>query len=227
MAIETDRPQLTIDLLKIESREFCTSMSSARHGEIVGVTDGKAVGTYIEHAFKNAVKRKYLVEIGNSAQGIDFPELHINTDVKTTFIKQPQSSCPFKDAAQKIYGLGYNILLFVYQKDDSKNNNLQFLHCRFIDKSRTADYQTTRGLRDIIHRNGNTDDIKAFLTDRNLPVDEISLENIAKQILANPPKIGYLTISNALQWRLQYMRVISLSEEIEGISKVYDYPTRR
>lgn len=36
----------------------------------------------------------------------------------------------------------------------------------------------------------------------------IEARAIADEILRNPPKQGYLTISNALQWRLQYGRVI-------------------
>lgn len=32
--------------------------------------------------------------------------------------------------------------------------------------------------------------------------------------------IGYLTISNALQWRLQYSRVIQKAGDIAGISRV-------
>jgi hypothetical protein len=31
-----------------------------------------------------------------------------------------------------------------------------------------------------------------------------------------------LTISNALQWRLQYGRIVALKEEVEGIVKVVD-----
>jgi len=218
-----EKPKLSIDRLIEEAKQFCISMSQMRHKSIVGVTDGKAIGTYIEHQFKDVLTRKYVVTIGSSAQGIDFPDLELNTDMKTTFIDQPQSSCPFRNARQKMFGLGYNLLLFVYQKDDNQEYNLQFLHSRFIDKNRSADYQTTRGLREIIERDGNIDDIKAFLMDRNLPVDEIELEKIAQEILENPPPIGYLTISNALQWRLQYSRVIKLQEQVEGIVKIYDH----
>ncbi len=57
---------------------------------------------------------------------------------------------------------------------------------------------------------------------KNIPADEITLSQIAKQILKNPPKIGYLTISNALQWRLQYGRVVALNEKVEGITKIVD-----
>lgn len=155
---------------------------------------------------------------------IDLPGETILTDVKTTSIMQPQSLCPYKSARQKIFGLGYNILLFVYEKDDSQDCNLIFRHVRYIDKGITGDYQTTRGIRDILNRNGNTDDIEAFLLDRNLPVDEIELKNISNTIIENPPIVGYLTISNALQWRLQYGRVITISEDVDGLVKVYDIP---
>ena len=40
----------------------------------------------------------------------------INTDIKVTSIKQPQSSCPFKSAREKVYGLDYDLLLFFYVK---------------------------------------------------------------------------------------------------------------
>ena len=43
---------------------------------------------------------------------------------------------------------------------------------------------------------------------------------MAEDILKNPPKIGYLTISNALQWRLQYGRVISLADTVEGVTHI-------
>ncbi|BAZ88521.1 hypothetical protein [Dolichospermum compactum] len=64
---------------------------------------------------------------------------------------------------------------------------------------------------EIIRRNGNKDDIVAFLEERNFPLDEIGRETLAEKILQSPPEIGYLTISNALQWRLQYGRVIQVS----------------
>jgi hypothetical protein len=46
---------------------------------------------------------------------------------------------------------------------------------------------------------------------------------MAERILKKPPKVGYLTISNALQWRLQYGRIVMLKEEVEGIVKVVLY----
>ena len=43
---------------------------------------------------------------------------------------------------------------------------------------------------------------------------------LAEEVLANPPDIGYLTISNALQWRLQYRRAIIEAGAVDGISRV-------
>ena len=162
--------------------------------------------------------------VGCSAAGLDLPS--VNCDIKVTSIKQPQSSCPYKDSKQKIYGLGYNLIVFVYKKHDDtklKTGRLEFVSCSFIDKSRTADYQTTRGINDIINRDGNQDDLFAFLVERNIPADEVTLMDIAGELLKNPPLIGYLTISNALQWRLQYGRIVSLSEKVTGITSIIKY----
>ncbi len=79
----------------------------------------------------------------------------------------------------------------------------------------------TRGILEILERDGNTDDLVAFFQDRLLPVDDIEAHNIAEQVLQNPPLQGYLTISNALQWRLQYSRVIQKAGEVEGLYRVH------
>ncbi|MGH9900989.1 MAG: restriction endonuclease, partial [Pyrinomonadaceae bacterium] len=161
------------------------------------------------------------VQTGNSARGLDLPSL--NTDIKATSVRQPQSSCPFRSARQKIYGLGYHLLLFVYEKQDNRRRKiagLDFVSCVFIEMERTADYQTTRGILEILDRDGNRDDIVAFLADRNLPGDEIVYNALADEILASRPGLGYLTISNALQWRLQYGRVINAAGTVPGIEKI-------
>lgn len=209
---------LTISTLKSEARDFAIQESVYAEPSLYGVTDGKAVGTYIEHKFQACLHTKYSYLEGSSAKGIDFPELEV--DIKVTSIRQPQSSCPFKSARQKIYGLGYNLLVFVYEKTDdeaARTGRLNILHTIFIDRSRTADFQTTSGLVRIIKNEGNLDDVLAFFGERMLPMDEIQAQALAEEVLANPPEIGYLTISNALQWRLQYSRVIQQAGAISGI----------
>ena len=213
--------ELTIEILKKEASKFAEIESEYDEPSLYGVTDGKAVGTYLEHKFTAYLASNYLYTQGNSASGIDIPGLGV--DIKVTSIRQPQSSCPFKSASQKVYGLGYNLLIFVYEKYDdheNKTGRLNMQHTIFVDKERTADFQTTKGIIDILERDGNKDDILAFIAERNLPVDEIGADQLADRIIENPPEQGFLTISNALQWRLQYSRVIQQAGEVSGVWRV-------
>lgn len=215
---------LTIELLQKCAKDFCDIENGRYRPEYYGITDGKAVGTIVEHLFKDYLSSRYDFTVGNTANGLDLPS--VDTDIKVTSIRQPQSSCPYKDSKQKIYGLGYNLIVFVYRKEDNEElraGKLDFHSCTFIDAERTGDYQTTTGLQQIIANNGNIDDIFAFLSDHKIPADDVTMMNLAEQILSNPPKTGYLTISNALQWRLQYGRVVNLKEEIEGITSIVKY----
>lgn len=212
------KPKLSVELLIEEAKKFCENQSQINHTELIGITDGKAVGTYVEHKFKDHLKLKYQIDIGNSASGIDLPEEHINTDIKVTSFRQPQSSCPFKSARQKIYGLGYNLLVLVYDKSDTNEScTLTFVNCTFVDKKSTADFTTTKRIRELVDDGANKDDLIAYFVDRNIPGDEIVCNNLADELLQNKPEQGYLTISNALQWRLQYGRVIELKNTIQGV----------
>lgn len=220
------KEKLTIEKLIEEAQLFCVEQSKFQHKELYGVTDGKAVGTLIEHKFQSHLNEKYEVLVGSSARGIDLPSDDIQTDIKVTSIKQPQSSCPFNDAKQKIFGLGYNLLVFVYDKTDDPTTQtaiLNFVSCSFVHKERTADYTTTFRLREMVKDGANEADIIAYLQDKNIPADEITLAKVAEQILQTPPEQGYLTISNALQWRLQYQRIVALADDIQGIEKIVSY----
>lgn len=122
---------LTLDSLTNEARAFSRTESQHHEPSLYGVTDGKAVGTYFEQKFRRYLHEKYEFVESSSAKGIDFPELSV--DMKVTSVKQPQSSCPFKTARQKIYGLGYSLLVFVYEKTDDpkrQTGNLNVLHTR-------------------------------------------------------------------------------------------------
>ena len=140
------KEKLTIEKLIEEAQLFCVEQSKFQHKELFVFFDGKAVGTLIEQKFQKHLHDKYIVTIGSSARGIDLPSDDILTDIKVTSIKQPQSSCPFRDAKQKIFGLGYNLLVFVYDKSDDPTTQtaiLNFVSCSFVSKERTADYTTT------------------------------------------------------------------------------------
>ncbi|MDD3536190.1 MAG: restriction endonuclease [Candidatus Cloacimonetes bacterium] len=213
---------LTINRLCKEAQSFSIAESKHKEKSLYGVTDGKAIGTYLEHKFKKHLQLNYSFEVGSSASGIDFPTL--NVDMKVTSIKQPQSSCPYKSAQQKIFGLGYSLIVFVYEKTDNpstETGTLRITDTIFIDKLSTGDFQTSKGILQILENDGNIDDLVAFMIDRNLPADEIEMLRIAEAIIKNPPHQGYLIISNALQWRLQYSRIIELAGQLPGIKAIY------
>ncbi len=87
------KEELTINKLIAEAKAFCIAESKIKNKSLFGVTDGKAVGTYIEHKFQEQLNSKYKTTIGSSANGIDLPSASddIFTDIKVTSIKQPQS----------------------------------------------------------------------------------------------------------------------------------------
>jgi hypothetical protein len=213
--------QLTVDLLTAAAKAFAEKESRHKEKSLYGVTDGKAVGTYLEHKFQKMLQNMYEYTRGSSAKGIDFPG--IGVDIKVTSLRQPQSSCPFRSARQKIYGLGYSLLVFVYDKKDERKTRtatLDIKHVIFIESRHTGDFQTTTGILKILDNKGNSDDLVAFMTERFLPVDEIHAQELAEEILRTRPPVGYLTISNALQWRLQYSRVIEQAGKVDGVQRI-------
>jgi hypothetical protein len=122
-----------------------------------------------------------------------------------------------------VYGLGYSLLVFVYAKKDDRKSRTATLginHVVFVEASRTADFQTTKGILKILDNSGNSDYIVAFMSERFLPLDDIQARQLADEILKKRPEVGYLTISNALQWRLQYSRVIEQAGKVTGVNKV-------
>lgn len=203
------KPNLSIEALKKEAKAFASLLSKQPIDKLYGINDGKKVGTYVEIQLNEYLTDRFTYLHGSAANGVDIPELLV--DVKATSKKQPQSSSPFQNSAQKVYGLGHHLLVFVYdKKDDSvtQTTTLQIEEVIFVHKEQTGDSQTTKGLRGILKRDGTKEDIVAFLEERNLILHEEGMEALAERILKDPPEQGYLTISNALQWRLQFGHAI-------------------
>ena len=76
------KKKLTIESLIAEAKHFCSLNSGVYKSELFGVTDGKAVGTFVEHLFKQYLEERYEMKVGNSANGLDLPS--VNTDIKVT-----------------------------------------------------------------------------------------------------------------------------------------------
>jgi hypothetical protein len=213
--------ELTLAYLKREAGDFVRIISAAPVSSLYHISDGRKVVAYIEQAFHKHLQERYTGVADTLASGIDFPGL--DTDMKTFSVRLPQSMYPYRYASQKIYGLGYHLLIFIYEKSDhlaSHTAHLSFPYTLFLSRERTADYQTTYGLREILRRGGSRDDITTFLEQRGLPLDDIGRELLADHILLHPPEIGYLTVSNALQWRLQYGRAIGVASHVEGVESL-------
>jgi hypothetical protein len=58
------------------------------------------------------------------------------------------------------------------------------------------------------------------MKERFLPVDDVAANRIPEEILKKTPEVGYLTISNALQWRLQYRRIIENAGKVAGLERI-------
>jgi uncharacterized protein CbrC (UPF0167 family) len=58
------------------------------------------------------------------------------------------------------------------------------------------------------------------MQDKMLPVDDVEARKIAEELLRRTPEEGYLTVSNALQWRLQCGRVISKAGQVDGLLRI-------
>ena len=215
-------PSLDLAGIEAEARAFAEIESVWPEPSLYGVTDGKAIGTYIELKFRKRLADRYLFEQGNAANGVDFPG--IGVDVKTTSSRQPQSSCPYRSARQKVFGLGYHLLLFVYEKTDdaaTRATTLNLQNVVFISKERTGDYTLTRAIRRMLVDGGGEEDLLSLFADRNLPLDEVEATRIAQEILGGDiPEEGFLTISNALQWRLQYAHAIREAGSVAGVRRL-------
>ncbi len=69
------KTKLTIDILQQEAALYAKTESQHFEPTLYAVTDGKAVGTYVEHKFLRYLQERYDFTEGNSAKGIDLREL--------------------------------------------------------------------------------------------------------------------------------------------------------
>ena len=75
-----------LDIAELEkaAKSFCERESGLYRPELFGITDGKAVGTFVEHLFQEFLESQYEMTVGSSANGLDLPS--VNTDIKVTSI---------------------------------------------------------------------------------------------------------------------------------------------
>jgi hypothetical protein len=69
---------LTVQVLQKEASGFAKAQSKHAEPSLFGVTDGKAIGTYLEHKFQTHLQSRFAYGRRNSAKGIDFPGLGVD-----------------------------------------------------------------------------------------------------------------------------------------------------
>lgn len=183
--------KLTLGLLKAAAGRFlvetvvpaCQVGTTSYEEETLATTLRKAFVRYVGSSFGGDDTDP----IPSSDEGVAFPSL------ATDFRVAPGARLRFGDGSlswhHKIRGFNHNLLVMV------PSPVVELSTAVFIDHNRTADFQTTLGIRDIMRRNGNLDDIVAFLEERRIGANDDERLAAAGAIISSPPRLGYLTYS--------------------------------
>jgi hypothetical protein len=100
------KPALSVELLLEEAAKFSAMVSAHEQPALLGLTEGKMVGTCMEHKFIDDLTEKYSLDGGNLATAFDTPTM--NMDIEKTSVNKPQSSCTYDSVRQKIFELAYS-----------------------------------------------------------------------------------------------------------------------
>lgn len=203
------------------AQAFCLQAEQTGHKEIFGQVSCHVVNSFVERCFLEHLAETFNLDVGFSPLNVALPS--INTEIRTAPVDRPDMFCPYISSRQKIYGLGYNLLLLLYSKTDdnaAKEGHFSIHSCEYISAERTADYMTTKILHEVLLGGGNADDVFAFLSDWMQGTTSERLRELSAEIVQSPPSIGYLTISKAWQWRLQSSHVVGEVEDLEGMTHI-------
>ena len=219
--MDNDSSELDLQNYLDSVAEFCAEMESRTVPEGKSGTS-KQIGTYFEKELRDWFEEEHgLVSEGSVAEDIDLPAF--NLDVKTTSNRQPQSSSTFDDPGERIVGVDYNILLFVYNKQSvNGGNQFEIKTCAYIPEERASDYRKSDDAVKLVvdYREGrlSESELREQLEDLT-GVGAISDEKF-EEIKENPPEKGAITITPALQWRFNYNKMVK--EDVpEGTERIY------
>lgn len=68
---ETALPPLTLELFRATANEFTVELAVTPLPDLFGATDGRAVGAKVESMFKEHLRARYDLEVGNAATGLE------------------------------------------------------------------------------------------------------------------------------------------------------------
>lgn len=209
---------LTVELLCTEATAFAAIQAQTPRPDMYLRTIPKGVGTAMEKEFRAHLQANYNFVPGHSSKGVDFPG--IGVDVKATLITRPQSSCRFTSVDQKVYGLGYDLLVFLYRKRDDKDQKTAFLKIEktvFVCKKQTGDHTLTRILLADLQTGANKEDLISTMRSKYLALTDEEADKLGDRLLREPPLQGYIGISPAQQWRLRYRKAAEYAGQVEGV----------
>jgi len=201
--------------------EFCAEIESRTVPEDKSDTS-KRIGTYFEKELREWFEEKHgFVSEGSVAEGIDLPAFNI--DVKMTSNRQPQSSSPFDDPGERITGVDYNILLFVYDKHSvEEGNQFDIESCAYIPKERASDYRKSENAAKLVEDYRESKLSESELREQLEELTGIGAISDEKfnEIKENPPKEGAITMTPAVQWRFNYNKMVK-DDVPEGTDRIY------
>lgn len=201
------RRTLTRELLLGEALRF----SSLNLSMEKVAKDGKSIGTFVERRFNDFLASRYVFRSGNAALGLDFPELEV--DVKTTSAKLRSSSAPFKSYREAVFGLGYDLLVFMYEPvidfvpdgQTTAGQTVRITRTLYVDRKDTRDHKLLWQLAQC-----ETPELRVNAVRARYPgASEADAEDIVREV--TPELLGTVgtttpavSMCAALQWRLKY-----------------------
>jgi hypothetical protein len=193
------RPRLTPTRLLEAAHELTHELNSALRGQAITKTSI----TEIERRFHDHLERRFQPDRGSSARGTDLPRL--GYDIKVTSTRKPQSSAPYNDPSEKIFGLQYGILVFPYSEPDG---HLVFERPVLIRREETGDRRLTTQLLALKRRRATRRELAAFLSGAEPSLSEAEIVALTERVHREEFQLGRLTLSDARQWRVRFREAI-------------------
>jgi len=199
----TARHPLTLETLRAALPALREGLASMWARTPVPATDPKSLAMFAERTLHRWLQTRFDYRTGSSANGLDFPDVPM--DFKLTDAARPQSSIPAAGRHEMLWGLGYHVLVAIYQKsprDGAIYLALDDLWC--LDAEQTADRRTTEEVQRLV-RHDARDGVLARYLEQRLPFCRAEEARVqVARIRAQPPVLGQLTLSPAMQYRATY-----------------------
>lgn len=203
--------------------EFCADIESRTvpNSEISG---SKGIGTYFEEELRDWFEENHgFVSEGSVGIYVDLPVF--NVDVRATSNSQPQSSSKAVDPGERLVGVDYNILLFVYDREKvGDGSHFEIVSCVYIPKENAADHRITEDVSKLAKEYGNDELSEAEFREQLEDMTGTSFGEISDEIFdrikKNPPEKGVITISPAIQWRFRYSKM-NKPEVPDEVDRIY------